>query len=92
MYRHLPAELLNARDSANAYEVKRAPHGFNVWRFRNWVLDPTGYRLVDQVRTRGDAQDAIEERLGLKPSTERQPVCVPAVIRPIEHDEGDWQY
>jgi hypothetical protein len=83
--------IRSALNDGNAYRVKRAPHGFNVWRFRGWERDPKGFRLVDQVRSRGEAEDAILERLGLKDSTERTPVYVPATITVIE-DIGpfDW--
>jgi hypothetical protein len=82
--------LTEARTSIDAYSVRRAPHGFNLWRFRRWDHAEPGWRLVDQVRTRGDAEDALLERLGLKPSSERAPVYVPAVITPCDPDPGDY--
>jgi hypothetical protein len=50
--RNLDPAILAALRDGNAYRVKRAPHGFNIWRFRGWDRDPKGFRLVDQVRSR----------------------------------------
>lgn len=90
MFKPLPPLILSALNDGNAYRVKRAPHGYNLWRFRGWDRDPKGFRLIDQVKTRAEAEQALLERLGLEPGKERQPVYVPATITSADHGPYDW--
>jgi hypothetical protein len=82
------ALLRSALESASAYRVLK-PIGrqhFNVWRFRRWDHPQPGWKLVDQTKTRADAEAAILERLGLEPSVEREPVHVVMAVIPSDCD------
>lgn len=60
--------LIQAKHKAEAYRVlKRRDGVLNVWRFKSWDHKDPGWRLVEQVRSRTDAEQTVLQRLGLAP-------------------------
>lgn len=79
--------LDRARLIAGAYRVRPSSRGFYVWRFREWTLNPGGWRILVETRTETDAWLHVLSHLGLmhdKPPAPLPPA--PIKIRPAEEE------
>ena len=81
-------DLDRARLTAATYRVRPSERGFNVWRFRDWSLNPGGWCIVVETKTREDGWLHVLHRLGLM--SDKPPAPLPPAPAKVTVTDAEW--